>query len=90
MAAFALKNGVDPIRFMTTFSSAEVLARTQQARQLAEACKIEAVPSLSVQGRFTTDATLANAGAPAKGPAVSNERLLGVVDALVGRVRKAA
>ena len=90
MAAFALKNGVNPIRFMATFGSPEVLARTQQAGKLAEAYGIDAVPSMGVQGRFTTNGTLANAGLPAKGPAVANERMLGVVDTLVGKVRKAA
>ncbi len=88
MAAFALKNGADPIRFMTTYASPEVTALSQQARQLAEAYKIDAVPAMGVQGRYYTNGNLANAGLPAKGPAVGNERLLGVVDALLARVRK--
>ena len=89
MAAFALKNGVDPVRFMTAYGSPEVAALGQQARQLAEAYKIDAVPAMGVQGRYYTNGTLANAGQPAKGPAVGNERLLAVVDALLARVRKA-
>jgi len=89
IAAFALTNGADPIRFMTVYSSPEVAARCQQARQLAEAYKIDAVPAMGVQGRFYTNGNLANAGQPAKGPAVLSERLLAVVDALLGRVRKA-
>ena len=89
MAAFALKNGADPIRFMTTFASPEVTALTQQARQLADAYKIDAVPAMGVQGRYYTNGNLANAGLPAKGPTVGNERLLGVVDTLLVRVRKA-
>ena len=89
MAAFALKNGADPIRFMTAYGSPEVTALCQQARQLAEAYKIDAVPAMGVQGRFYTNGNLANAGQPAKGPAVLSERLLAVVDALLGRVRKA-
>jgi protein dithiol oxidoreductase (disulfide-forming) len=88
MAAFALKNGADPIRFMTTYGSPEVTALCQQARQLAEAYKIDAVPAMGVQGRYYTSGNLANAGQPAKGVAVGNERLLGVVDTLVARVRK--
>ncbi|MCE9660586.1 MAG: thiol:disulfide interchange protein DsbA/DsbL [Burkholderiales bacterium] len=89
MAAFALKNGADPIRFMTLYGSPAVAAQCQQARQLAEAYKIDAVPAMGVQGRFYTNGNLANTGQPAKGPAVGNERLLGVVDTLVARVRKA-
>jgi thiol:disulfide interchange protein DsbA len=83
-----LTNGTDPIRFMTVYSSPEVAARCQQAKQLAEAYKIDAVPAMGVQGRFYTNGNLANAGQPAKGPAVLSERLLGVVDMLLGRVRK--
>ena len=88
MAAFALKNGADPIRFMTAFASPAVAALCQQARQLAEAYKIDAVPAMGVQGRYYTNGTLANAGQPAKGVTVVNERLLAVVDMLLARVRK--
>ena len=91
MAAFALKNGADPIRFMTLYASPEVAAQCQQARQLAAAYKIDAVPAMGIQGRFYTTGNLANAGQPAQqGPAAGNERLLGVVDTLLARVRKAA
>jgi protein dithiol oxidoreductase (disulfide-forming) len=83
MAAFALKNGADPIRFMTTYASPEVAAQCQQARQLADAYKIDAVPAMGVQGRYYTNGNLANAGQPSLGPAAANDRLLGVVDALV-------
>jgi thiol:disulfide interchange protein DsbA len=89
MAAFALKNGADPIRFMTVYSSPEVATRSLQARQLADAYKIDAVPAMGVQGRYYTNGNLANSGQPAKGPAVGNDRLLAVVDALLARVRKA-
>jgi thiol:disulfide interchange protein DsbA len=89
MAAFALKNGADPIRFMTLYASPEVAAQCQQARQLADAYKIDAVPALGVQGRYYTNGTLANAGQPNKGPAVANDRLLAVVDTLLARARKA-
>jgi thiol:disulfide interchange protein DsbA len=89
IAAFALKNGTDPVRFMTTYGSSEVVRLCQQARQLAEAYKIDAVPAMGVHGRYYTNGNLANAGQPAKGLTVGNERLLGVVDALLARVRKA-
>jgi thiol:disulfide interchange protein DsbA len=88
MAAFALRNGADPIRFMTAFGSPEVQAQAQQARQLAEAYKIDAVPAMGVQGRFYTNGNLANAGLPPQVPTASNARLLAVVDALVTRVRR--
>jgi hypothetical protein len=49
-------------------------------RQLAEAYKIDAVPAMGVHGRYYTNGNLANAGQPAKGVAVGNERLLAVVE----------
>jgi thiol:disulfide interchange protein DsbA len=84
MAAFALKNGADPIAFMTTYNSFGVQTKAQQARQTAAAYKIDAVPAMGVQGRYYTNGNLANAGAP-PGPI---DRLLGVVDALIGKVRQ--
>ena len=84
MAAFALKNGADPIAFMTTYNSFGVQTKAQQARQTASAYKIDAVPAMGVQGRYYTNGNLANAGLP-PGPI---DRMLGVVDALVGKVRQ--
>jgi thiol:disulfide interchange protein DsbA len=84
VAAFALKNGADPIAFMTTYNSFGVQTKAQQARQTASAYKIDAVPAMGVQGRYYTNGNLANAGLP-PGPI---DRMLGVVDALVGKVRQ--
>jgi thiol:disulfide interchange protein DsbA len=84
MAAFALKNGADPIAFMTTYNSFGVQTKAQQARQTASAYKIDAVPAMGIQGRYYTNGNLANAGLP-PGPI---ERMLGVVDALIGKVRQ--
>jgi protein dithiol oxidoreductase (disulfide-forming) len=84
MAAFALRNGVDPIAFMTAFNSFGVQTKAQQARQTASAYKIDAVPAMGVHGRYYTNGNLANAGLP-PGPI---DRMLAVVDALVGKVRQ--
>ena len=62
---------------MTAFGSPGWQALCQQARQLAEAYKIDAVPAMGVQGRYYTNGNLANAGQPAKGPAVGNEHARG-------------
>ena len=90
ISAFALHNGVDPVRFMTTFGSPEVQAQVQKARQLAEAYRIDAVPAMGVQGRYYTNGNLANAGLPPQLAAATNQRLLGVVDTLVALARKRA
>jgi thiol:disulfide interchange protein DsbA len=84
MAAFALKNGVDPVAFMTTYNSFGVQTKAQQARQTASAYKIDAVPALGVQGRYYTNGNLASAGLPPG----SIDRMLGVVDALIAKVRQ--
>jgi thiol:disulfide interchange protein DsbA len=88
ISAFMLKNGVDPMKFMPTYNSFSVLTKSQQARQVAAAYKIDAVPAMGVQGRFYTNGSLANASGSANTPAGSNERMLGVVDALIARVRQ--
>jgi thiol:disulfide interchange protein DsbA len=84
VAAFALKNGADPIAFMTTYNSFGVQTKAQQARQTASAYRIDAVPAMGVQGRYYTNGNLANTGLP-PGPI---DRMLGVVDALIGKIRQ--
>jgi thiol:disulfide interchange protein DsbA len=84
LAAFALKNGLDPLKFVAAFNSFSVQAKAEQARQTASAYKIDAVPSMGVHGRYFTNGNLANAG----GPPGSNDRMLAVVDALIARLRQ--
>ena len=85
LSAFALTHGVDPIKFMTAYNTFSVQSKSLQARQTAAAYKIDGVPAMGVQGRYYTNGTLANAKMPPPG---SNERMLAVVDTLVGRVRQ--
>ena len=84
LAAFALKNGIDPMAFMTTYNSFGVQTKSQQARQTAAAYRIDAVPAMGVQGRYYTNGNLANAGLP---PAPV-DRMLSVVDTLIAKVRQ--
>ena len=84
LSAFALRNGIDPLKFVATYNSFGVQSKSLQARQTAAANKIDAVPAMGVQGRYYTNGNLANAGLP-PGPI---DRMLGVVDALIGKVRQ--
>ena len=84
LATFALKNGADPMVFMTTYNSFGVQTKSQQARQTATAYQVDAVPAMGVHGRYYTNGNLANAGLP-PGPV---DRMLRVVDALVAKVRQ--
>ena len=87
LTAFALKNGVDPLKFIAAFNSFSVQSKSLQARQVAAAYKIDAVPAMGVNGRYYTNGNLANAGGSSSG---SNDRMLVVVDALIAKVRQAA
>ena len=82
-AAFALRNGVDPLKFMAAYNSFSVQSKALQARQTASAYKIDAVPAMGVHGRYYTNGNLANGGAAGG----SVNRMLGVVEALIARVR---
>jgi thiol:disulfide interchange protein DsbA len=80
IAAFMGKNGVDSAKFMEAYNSFSVQTKAAQARQLAQAYKIDAVPAMGVQGRYYITGTMAG----------GNDRMPAVVDALVQRIRKGA
>jgi thiol:disulfide interchange protein DsbA len=86
IAAFALKNGVDPMQFIAAYNSFAVQAKSQQARQTASAYKIDAVPAMGVHGRYYTNGILANAATPGG----SNDRMLPIVDVLIAKARQTA
>ena len=79
IAALMAKNGMDGAKFIETFNSFSVNTRALQARKLAEAYKIDGVPSIGIHGRYFTSATLA--GTP--------ERSLAVTGFLIQRSRTA-
>ena len=79
LAAFMTANGVDGAKFVELFKSFTVQSKVKQAQQLSQAYKIDGVPTMAVQGRYTTSGSQAG----------SNERALAVTDALVQSVRKA-
>jgi thiol:disulfide interchange protein DsbA len=78
--AFVSANGVDGAKFTDMVRSFQVATKSNRARQLTEAYKIDGVPAMGVQGRFYTSGSLAG----------SNERALLVTNFLIDRSRKAA
>lgn len=76
-AAFLKAQGVDTARFVDFSRSFGVQTKMRQARQLADAYKIDGVPTIGVHGRFYTAGSLTG----------SNESALAVADFLIGRVR---
>jgi protein dithiol oxidoreductase (disulfide-forming) len=52
IVAFMTANGVDGAKFSDTYKSFTVASKFKQARQLAEAYRIDGVPTLGIHGRF--------------------------------------
>ncbi len=80
IVAFMAANGVDGAKFGEAFKSFTVQTKARQAKLLAEAYKIDGVPTLAVGGRYITSGSQAG----------TNEQALHVVEFLVQRSRKAA
>ena len=59
IAAFMTKNGVDGAKVVELMGSFGVQTKARQAKQLAEAYKIDGVPALGILGRFYTSGSLA-------------------------------
>jgi protein dithiol oxidoreductase (disulfide-forming) len=78
--AFLNANGVDGALFAKTTKEFHVATKTQQAKRLSEAYKIDGVPAIGVHGRYYTAGSLAG----------DNRRALAVADFLIQRVRKGA
>lgn len=71
--AFATANGVDGAKLGEAMKSFSVSTKSNRAKQLADAYKIDGVPALGINGRFYTSATLAG----------SHERAVSVADFLI-------
>jgi thiol:disulfide interchange protein DsbA len=80
IAAFVSANGVDGAKYADAYKSFAVNTKVSRGKQLSSAYKIDSVPTIGVQGRYYTSATLAG----------SHERALSVVDFLVQRSRQGA
>lgn len=76
--AFMTANGVDATKFSDTYKSFTVASKFKQARQLADAYRIDGVPTLGIHGRFFTSPSLAGGA----------EQALRVTDQLIQRARQ--
>ena len=76
--AFMTANGVDAVKFGETFKSFTVASKVKQARQLADAYRIDGVPTLGIHGRFFTSPSLAGGA----------DQALRVADQLIQRARQ--
>jgi len=78
IADFLATQGVDKDKFRSVYESFAVQTKVRQARSLAEAYRIDGVPTLGIGGQFTTSVSL-NGNA---------SRTLATADFLVDRLRK--
>lgn len=77
MADFVARHGGDRAKFLEAYNSFGVQTKTRQAKQTAEAYKIDGVPAIGVNGRYYTSGALAG----------SLERSLQVADFLIAQAR---
>lgn len=76
---FIAKQGVDKAKFLGVMESFGVQTKCRQARTLADAYKIDGVPTVGIAGQYYTSVGLN--GTP--------EKALATTDALINKVRKA-
>lgn len=79
IVALMTANGVDGAKFTETFKSFTVASKAKQGRQLAEAYRIDGVPTIGVHGRYFTSPSMTG----------DHEKALRVADFLIQRVAKA-
>jgi thiol:disulfide interchange protein DsbA len=76
---FLEKNGVPRKKFTDAFNSFSVQNKVQRALQLQTAYKIDGVPTMGIDGRYVTAATMVGN---------NHQAVLPVVDYLIGEARK--
>jgi protein dithiol oxidoreductase (disulfide-forming) len=77
MAAFMAEGGVDRAAFLDAFNGFGTATKVRQGKQLADAYRIDGVPTLGIHGRWVTSGSMAG----------TNERALLVANQLIGQVR---
>jgi thiol:disulfide interchange protein DsbA len=78
IAAWAKANGADAPRILETMKSFSIATKLRQSKQLADAFRIDGVPTLGIGGRYMTSPSTAGTA----------ERALVVADALIAQLHK--
>lgn len=78
VAAWAGANGLDGAKLLDTMKSFGVAGKVRQVKPLMEAYKIDGVPTLGIQGRWTTSGSQTG----------THEKALQVATALIDQARK--
>lgn len=80
---FVVKNGVDKANYLNAFNSFGVQAKLKRAQQVAAQYKLDSVPALVVDGRYTTSPAVAGHGLTSADDA--HKALFAVLDSLVAK-----
>lgn len=78
IADWAASQGIDRNSFLATYRSFAVVSKARAARQLADAYRIDGVPTIVMQGRYVTSPSIAGTKAKA----------IAVMDYLEQKIRK--
>ena len=78
IAALVGKSGIDSAKFLDVFNSFSVATSVARAKKLAAAYKLDSVPMMMVNGRYSTSPSQAG----------SSEQTVAVVDFLIQKSRK--
>jgi protein dithiol oxidoreductase (disulfide-forming) len=74
---FVVKQGVDKAKFLALFNAFSMPSKLKQARALAEAYKLDGVPTVGIAGRYFTSVSLNG----------TSEKTLATVNFLLAKVR---
>lgn len=80
---FVVKNGVDKNKYLDAFNSFGVQTKLKRAQQVAAQYKLDSVPAVVVDGRYTTSPVVAGHGLTS--PAAAHQAMFAVLDSLVAR-----
>jgi thiol:disulfide interchange protein DsbA len=79
IADWVASQGIDRQTFLKAFKSFTVISKARAANQIAQAYRIEGVPSVAVQGKYLTSPSIAGG---------SKARAIQAMDFLVNKARK--
>jgi thiol:disulfide interchange protein DsbA len=78
IADWAAAQGIDRNTFLATYRSFAVTSKARAARQLADAYRIDGVPTMVMQGKYVTSPSIAG----------TKVKAIGVMDFLEEKIRK--
>ncbi|NYE62270.1 thiol:disulfide interchange protein DsbA [Duganella sp. 1224] len=80
---FVVKNGVDKAKYLETFNSFGVQTKLKRGEQVANQYKLDSVPAVVIDGRYTTSPAVAGHGLTSA--AAAHTAMFAVMDSLVAK-----